>query len=134
MKPWTRTLILLATGVLVALPAQAQRGGGFNVEERMDRQQGAIERGIDSGMLTRREAKSLQREQREIRHMLGEYRRDGYPPREIRRVLADRLDRAERHIRDLSHNEEVSYRGRDDHRPPPPARDSDRYGDSRHDR
>ena len=125
MKTRTNMAILIALGLLVAVPAHAQRGGGPRLEDRLDRQQSAIDRGIDRGELTRDEARSLNREQREIRRLLEDLRRDGYPPREARRMVERRLERADRHIYDLTHNDERRHR-RDERWEKP-------YGDRRDD-
>lgn len=125
MKRWTGILILTSIGLLTALPAQAQRGGqGF--EGWMDRQQHAIQRGIDSGALTRREARSLRREQREIRRFGEQLRQDGYSPREGRRLMKEQLQRADWHIEDLLHNRARAYDRDDDRHPRWDQRDSHR--------
>ena len=134
MKGRKTVLILMATGWLLSLPAQAQRGGpaGPRFDERLDRQEAAIQRGLDSGELTRREARTLRREQDEVRQFMHELRRDGYPPHEAQRLIERRLDRVGRHIRELSGNWDVAphyYGG--DRRPPPPPRDDERRYDRR---
>jgi hypothetical protein len=85
----------------LSLPAQAQRGGpsGPRFDDRLDRQSSAIQRGIDSGELTRREARTLRREQDEARQFMRDLRREGYPPHEARRMIDRRLDRVDRQIR-----------------------------------
>ncbi|MBK1720287.1 hypothetical protein CKO27_22085 [Thiocystis violacea] len=132
MKRRTSVLILVVAGLMVALPVHAQRGGP-NIEDRLDRQQTAIQRGIDSGELTRGEAKSLKRDQRELRRFIDDLRHEGYPPHEARRMIDKRLDRAGRRIQELSNNHEVAYR-RDDRRGPPPQERPGYDDDSRYDR
>ncbi len=118
MKHWTGILILTSMGLMMALPVQAKRDGR-GIEDRMDRQQHAIQRGIDSGNLTRREARLLKREQREIRHFGEQIRHEGYSPKKGRKLMKKRLRRSDRHIKDLLHNREHTY-GRDDNRRYPP--------------
>jgi hypothetical protein len=129
MKGRNTLLILMATGVLLSLPAQAQRGGppGPRFDDRLDRQSSAIQRGIDSGELTRREVRTLRREQDETRQFMRDVRRDGYPPHEARRMIERRLDRVDGQIRRLSNNRDVAPHHRGDRRGPPP-RDDDRRG------
>ncbi|BCU06844.1 hypothetical protein [Allochromatium tepidum] len=122
MKGRNTLLVLVATGLLLSLPAQAQRGGppGPRFDDRLDRQSTAIQRGIDSGELTRREVRRLRQEQDEARQFIRDLRRDGYPPHEARRMIERRLDRVDRHIRELSRNGDVAPHYRGDRRGPPP--------------
>ncbi|MBK1642380.1 hypothetical protein CKO12_10920 [Chromatium okenii] len=97
-------------GVLMALPAQAD-----SIRDRLEHQRAVIERGIDNGSITRREAKELHSEQRDIRQLAEELRDAGASRSERRRVLESRLDRIDRRLR-------KALRDRDDR----PRRD-DRY-------
>ncbi|MBK1721924.1 hypothetical protein [Thiocystis violacea] len=125
MKTWIGRLFLLSLGVCTALTAVAQPGRQ-DIQRWLDRQQQEIQRGIDSGALTKHEARSLRRQQREIQEFGDRLRREGYPPHESRRLLQERLRDADRRIDDLTHNDEWVY-GPDDRRPPPPpGRDDDR--------
>lgn len=114
MKGRNTLLVMMATGLLLSLPAQAQRAGppGPGFDDRLDRQEFAIQRGIDSGELTRRETRMLRREQDEVRQFMRDVRRAGYPPHEARYMIDRRLDHMDRRIHELSHNSE--------RRPPPP--------------
>ncbi|MTW20816.1 hypothetical protein [Allochromatium palmeri] len=134
MKGRNTLLVLVATGLLLSLPVQAQRGGspGPKFDDRLDRQSSAIQRGIDSGALTRREVKTLRREQSETRQFMRDVRRDGYPPHEARRMIERRLDRVDRQIRKLSNNRDVAPHYRGDRRGPPShGQDNGRYDDRR---
>jgi hypothetical protein len=128
MKGRNTLLVLAAAGLLLSLPVQAQRGGspGSKFDDRLDRQSSAIQRGIDSGELTRRETRTLRREQDETRQFMRDVRRDGYPPHEARRMIERRLDRVDRQIRKLSSNRDVAPHSRDDRRGPPPRDSGDR--------
>ncbi|QGU31586.1 hypothetical protein [Thermochromatium tepidum] len=112
-------LVLVATGLLSSLPAQAQLGGPPEprYDDWLGRQAAAIQRGIDSGELTRREGRALRREQDEARQFMRDLRHDGYPPHEAHRLIERRLGRLDRRIRDLSNNNEVAPHYRE---PPPP--------------
>ena len=121
MKASTTALLASAMALLIALPAQARRHDD-GIYERLDRQQSAIERGIRSGELTRREAGILREEHREIRDLARDMGRDGYRSRELRRILDRKLDRAGRHIRELSANDAYDRGGRPDQRGGPSGR------------
>ncbi|MGQ9831764.1 MAG: hypothetical protein ACUVQI_09215 [Thermochromatium sp.] len=124
MKGRNTLLILVATSLLASLPVQAQPAGppGPRFDDRLVRQSEVIRRGLDSGELTRREARILQREQDEVRQFMHDLRRDGYPPHEAWRLIDRRLDNLDRHIRDLSSNRTVAphYQGGPPPRDPPP--------------
>lgn len=121
MKASTTALLASTLALMVALPAQARPQGG-DLYERLDRQQSAIDRGVDSGALTWREAKILRTEHREIRDLARSLRNprhardDRHQRRETRRLLDIKLDRADRHIRRMAHNDEVRWSGRHDRR------------------
>lgn len=122
MKGRNRLLVLVATGLLLSLPVQAERGGppGPGFEDRFKRQDSAIQRGIDSGELTRQEVKKLRREQDQARQFMRDVRQDGYPPSEARSMIERRLDRIDWTIYDLSRNRDVAPHYYDNRRPPPP--------------
>lgn len=110
----TKTLLgAAALGLLVTLPVQADwdRGRDRNSPwERIERQQSRIEQGVQSGALTHREARSLYRENREIRNLARDFRRnDGRLSHEERRILDSRLDQVSERIRYLNHNDRRRY-------------------------
>jgi hypothetical protein len=112
MKTWTQALLMSVVALTIALPAQAQPGRG-DFYHRLERQQAKVERGIDSGELTRREAGELRDEHREVRRLAERLRADGYSPRESDRILNRKLDRTERQLERYLHNDDYR-RGRDD--------------------
>lgn len=116
MHPLTKTLVSATLGLLVMLPAQAdwdRRGGGDNPWQRIERQQGRIDQGVQSGALTRREARTLYRENQEIRDLARDFRRnDGRLSHEERRILDNRLDRASDRIRYMTRNERDRHEDR----------------------
>jgi hypothetical protein len=75
----------------------------------LDRQQSRIEQGIESGKLTRKEAKVLKRQQRKTRHLYREFREDGRLSKRERRELDRRLDRVSDQIWELKHNERSRF-------------------------
>ncbi len=108
-------LLTLAT----VSPAQPPEDDFAN---RFDRQDLAIQRGKDSGALTRREVRWLRREQEETRRFMDDLRYQGYPPHEAIRQIEQRLDRLDRRIHELATNNEVAPHFRGDYPPPPPPR------------
>lgn len=103
---------LLVGGLMLVATVSAQAGhndGKGDIRDRLDRQHSRIEHGIDSGKLTRKEAKVLKREQRKSRHLYHEFKEDGYLSKRERRELNRRLDRVSDQIWDLKHNERSRY-------------------------
>ncbi|HEY0819673.1 MAG TPA: hypothetical protein VGD46_12900 [Rhizobacter sp.] len=70
-----------------------------DIDVRQARQAARIEAALHDGRLSRREYRSLQREQAEIRRYEARARADGFLSRFERRELQAMLDRAGRHIR-----------------------------------
>ena len=91
MNKHIAVLLLTAAGLLAALPAQA---GG--VRERIEHQQMVIERGLETGVLTRHEALKIRREQRELRELAEDLRESGTSRMERQQILDSRLDRIDR--------------------------------------
>lgn len=77
--------------------------------DRLDRQQIRIERGIESGQLTRWEARKLMKQQRRIHRLARDFYADDHLGKRERRVLNKKLDRASDRIRALKHNDEYRY-------------------------
>ncbi len=119
MKHSTVAALFAIAGMLAVFPAQADHDV-YGIRDRLEHQQAVIERGIETGALTRYEAMSLQREQREIRELAADLRQAGTSHAEREQILDARLDRAERHIRKSLHDQ-------DEHRAAyPPGADHDR--------
>jgi len=114
---------ILAAVVAVTLGlttlAQARgysHGGGYerntpqhrfekHVDRRQARQLDRISNGLDSGNLSRREARLLARDQRRIARMEDRFERDGYySPRE-KRKLKRALNRTSQRIKHAKHND-----------------------------
>jgi len=102
MKKLITTAIALTLAAAIA-PAYAHAN---RFEERLERQAGRIEQGIDSGELTRREAKLLRREHRELRQLTRLLADDGRLSKWERRTLKERYDDASDLIWRLKHNDQ----------------------------
>jgi type IV secretory pathway VirD2 relaxase len=70
-----------------------------NIDARQAEQAARIDRALHDGRLSRREFRSLQREQAAIRRYEAHAKADGIVTRTERRELQQMLDRASRHIR-----------------------------------
>lgn len=98
---------LIATPVLADHDRYHPQG---KIEQRLDRQHWRIKQGVRSGELTRKEARSLRRQQRRISRLERRFSSDGWLDRGERHELRDKLDRASDRIYRLKHNDR--YRGR----------------------
>ncbi len=90
--------VLLGLGATAAMAA--------TIADRVDFAQRRIEQGIRSGTLTREEAHRLQEEFSRVRYDENRARADGHLDYRERMRLDRELDRLERHISYLKHNEE----------------------------
>ncbi len=111
MKKWQ---IIPLAGFLVgsiALMSQPARPEytGWNFDQRQERQQDRIDRGVATGALTPREAGKLEREQWRIQAAENRMRADGrFDPRE--RARLDRmLDKSSRNIYRQSHDRQTAF-------------------------
>ena len=115
MKKIIFTLIMIGLSGLV-YSGQALAG---KVEQRQFWQQKRIWQGVKSGQLTRYETRHLWREQEKIQRLKKSFWRDGRLSRWERMHLVLWLDKADRHIFQLKHNnrrtsmywQRASYRG-----------------------
>lgn len=108
-----KRLMMLFLALFIGLSPDAMASG---IQERVDNAQRRIERGISSGALTRQEGHRLRDEFRQIRRDERRALADGHMDRRERERLNQELDRLERHISHLKHNDARS-----------PERHSDRY-------
>lgn len=92
-------LLLVAAGLAMAAPA-------VSIAERVDRAHQRIEHGVRTGQLTREEAMRLRGEFMHVRDQEARARADGHLDRRERERLHRELDRLERHISVLKHNDE----------------------------
>lgn len=100
------SLALIVAGVMaVASWSQADaRGRDPGVNARQHNQQQRVRQGVRSGELTRREAGSLTREQRDIRQLERAYKSDGELTRSERVDLHREQNQASRHIYQQKHD------------------------------
>ncbi|MBK1694297.1 hypothetical protein CKO09_06020 [Chromatium weissei] len=120
MKKRLTVLLLTAVGLIATLPAQADR-----IRDRIEHQRMMMERGLETGALTRHEVQELRREQRKLRQMAESLRDSGASRMEQRQVLDTRLDRIDRRIKKAMRDDD---RQRDDRWPSDMnERNSDRF-------
>ena len=81
-----------------------------DVERRQHKQERRIERGVDKGQLTRREAKKLHREQRHVAKQIRRLARYNYISRQDKRDVMEHLDYVSEKIRILKHNQNYVHR------------------------
>lgn len=105
MKRYLTGTLLFILALGLAAPTFA-RGSLYDLGKQQMRR---IQQGIHSGELTRKEAKTLRREQRNIRRLKKRFVRDGRISRHERRTLKRRYVRADRRIYRLKHNHRVRY-------------------------
>ncbi|PQJ97147.1 hypothetical protein [Chromatium okenii] len=118
MKKTMTALLLAAVGLIATLPAQAE-----GIRDRIERQQMMIERGLETGALTRHEAQDFRREQRELRKIAGSLRDSGASRMERQQVLDSRLDRIDRRLKRAMRDNDRGDRFQPD---------NDRYNDRWH--
>lgn len=92
------TALVLGAG---ALTVDAARADTFT--DRMGNQRDRIEQGVESGDLTRNEARKLRAQQRDLRETRQDLAEDGLTDRE-RRVLRRQYDRQSDRIYDQRHD------------------------------
>ena len=87
-----------------------------NVERRQYRQHERIDRGVEEGRLTRREAKKLRREEKHVRKQIKHFkRRHRHVDYAGKRDITEHLDFLSNRIRVLKHNDHYSRRARHNH-------------------
>ena len=116
MNNLSKTLIALSLGLMVAAPAFAAHGEGQggqlqSVNERLERQHQRIERGMDKHQLTRKEARLLRQQHRDIRYLARVFSQDGHLSKRERRILNRELDASSWQIKRLKHNDLERYVG-----------------------
>jgi hypothetical protein len=114
MKTRYTTLIAATLCLFAATPIIASHGDGYrikhdSVHDRLDRQRQRIKAGVHNHQLTRKEARTLKRHQRDIRYLLRLFREDGHLSKQERRILDRALSQSSRQIRRLKHNDLERY-------------------------
>lgn len=95
----------LITSVVLTPNLAFSKENGMQIHNRLIRQQQRIEQGIDSGTLSRKEAKTLKKEQRRIRKLVRTFRSDGRLSKAERKKIKKKLDVAGNRIWSLKHND-----------------------------
>ncbi len=111
---YLKALYLAPLLAVLSLPAVAHhdhKGGG--IENRIDRQEHRIKKGIRSGELTKREAAKLRKNQRRVERMYDRFTDNGRLSRKERKKLQQALDKNSKKIYRLKHNDrQRDYRAR----------------------
>jgi len=87
-----------------------------DIEHRQYKQDSRIERGIEKGQLTRREAKKLHREQRHVAKQIKHLKRHNHISRSDKREVVEHLDYVSQKIRALKHNQHYAHRDSHNHK------------------
>jgi hypothetical protein len=91
---------IAAAGLVLFSAVTASAASTRQIYEREARQADRIEDGRRSGSITWREGLKLRAEQRRIKRVESDFRRDGHLDRQERRILSNMQDRASARIRD----------------------------------
>ncbi len=92
-------LIAAASAGAMARPMEHGHDATDDIDARQARQAARIDTALHEGRLSRREFRSLQREQAAIRRFEAQAKSDGIVTRQERRELQQMLDRASQRIR-----------------------------------
>jgi len=120
------------SGLMLAAPAVMADRDGSRFEHRADRQQARIEHGVRNGSLTRKEAKILRRDQRELARMERRFAKDGRLDKHERKVLKREYRDASQRIRHFKHDDDYRHKHKYTYKHKDRYRVDDRYWD--HDR
>ena len=109
MKKTIALLSIASLGIL-ALPVQAKHNTPElsrydRIEQRLQNQRYRIRDGIDRGELTRKEARYLRKQRRDIAQLKHRFMYDGYLDRYEYRRLNSKLNRVSERIYRLKHND-----------------------------
>ena len=108
------TLLSIVTLSILAMPVYAHQNlNNFNsydrIDRRLDNQHNRIRNGINSGELTRKEARRLRKQQRFITRLSYKFMSNGYLSRHEVRKLTHVLELASMRIYRLKHNDRNHY-------------------------
>ena len=108
------TLLFIAALSILAMPAHANHSSPDSnrydrIEQRLANQYYRIRDGIDSGVLTRKEARRLRKQQHYLLRLKHQFMYDGYLDRYEFSELRHELDRASKRIYRLKHNDRNQY-------------------------
>ena len=110
-----KTIILLPLVAVMSSPVMAHYGhdGYFKFDQRIERQQKRIKKGVLHAELTKKEAKKLRKQHRNIKKLKRQFQKDGLLIRHERKTLQRELDLASKRIYRFKHNDH--YRNYDLH-------------------
>lgn len=102
--------VVAVAGLCLVAFGQVQAGSddkkrGYSVRGDMKNINRRIERGVDSGKISHREARKLKRQQRSIRRMKRDFYDDGHLSRKERKILSYRMRRLKDRVYDYKHND-----------------------------
>ncbi len=97
--------LIIATVIVTGLLVFSQTASAGNLKKRLHRQDHRIQQGIHSGEITPREARKLDRDQRQVRQLRRHYLSDGHLSMRERIILNSRLDQSSKHIYRYKHNQ-----------------------------
>ena len=91
---------------LLTVPAMAyHKHDGSRFENRLERQEIRIDRGVRNGELTRHEERKLRKRQHKVERMFDRFNEDGKLNKKERRKLQAALDKNSKKIKRLKHND-----------------------------
>lgn len=110
-----RTILLLPLVAVISNPVMAHydHDGYSKFDQRIERQQMRIKKGVRNGELTKNESKKLRKQQRHIKKLNKQFKKDGHLSRHERKTLQQELNLASKRIYRFKHNDR--YRDNDSH-------------------
>jgi DNA repair exonuclease SbcCD ATPase subunit len=110
-----KTIFLLPLVAAISNPVMAHYGhdGYSKFDQRIERQQKRIKKGVRNAELTKKETKKLQKQHRRIKKLNRQFKKDGHLSRHERKTLQRELDLASERIYRFKHNDH--YRNYDLH-------------------
>lgn len=114
MKTYT-TILLLTLVAAISSPVMAHYDddGYTGFDQRIERQQKRINKGVRNGELTNRESRKLRKQQRYIKKINRQFKKDGHLSHHERKNLKRKLNLASKRIYRLKHNDR--YRNNNSH-------------------
>lgn len=106
-----KTIFLLPLVAVLSNPVMAHydNDGYSKFDQRIERQHKRIKNGVRNGELTKKEAKKLRKQHRQIKKLNKQFKKDGHLSRHERKTLQRELDRASKRIYRLKHNDRYRH-------------------------
>ncbi len=102
------TILKAAVLAALAIPALAQTTSTPRVDQRQEKQQQRIDKGVQSGQLNRKEAARLEKGQARVRKMEDKAAADGKVTAKERRKIERTQDRQNRRIARQKHDKQTA--------------------------